>query len=58
MRHQQFKINVGNKLVIFLQSDECPCCSFSVKIIRMKNLRKADLCEYCSLSLHFLVVQF
>ncbi|KAM4777629.1 cytosolic phospholipase A2 epsilon-like isoform 4-T4 [Cyanocitta cristata] len=37
------------------QSDECPCCSFFVKIIRMKNLRKADLFSqtdcYVSLSL-------
>uniref|UniRef100_A0A8C9KY05 Phospholipase A2 n=1 Tax=Serinus canaria TaxID=9135 RepID=A0A8C9KY05_SERCA len=37
------------------ESDECPCCSFSVKIIRMKNLRKADLFSqtdcYISLSL-------
>ncbi|XP_068873520.1 cytosolic phospholipase A2 epsilon-like isoform X3 [Aphelocoma coerulescens] len=36
-------------------SDECPCCSFFVKIIRMKNLRKADLFSqtdcYVSLSL-------
>ncbi|XP_062351300.1 cytosolic phospholipase A2 epsilon-like [Cinclus cinclus] len=37
------------------ESDECPCCSFFVKIIRMKNLRKADLFSqtdcYVSLSL-------
>ncbi|XP_071600778.1 cytosolic phospholipase A2 epsilon-like [Heliangelus exortis] len=25
------------------ESEECPCCSLSVKIIRMRNLRKADL---------------
>ncbi|XP_077640276.1 cytosolic phospholipase A2 epsilon [Lonchura striata] len=37
------------------ESDECPCCSFFVKIIRMKNLRKADIFSqtdcYISLSL-------
>ncbi|XP_039923289.1 cytosolic phospholipase A2 epsilon-like [Hirundo rustica] len=37
------------------ESDECPCCSFLVKIIGMKNLRKADLFSqtdcYISLSL-------
>ncbi|XP_068049539.1 cytosolic phospholipase A2 epsilon-like [Anomalospiza imberbis] len=37
------------------ESDECPCCSFFVKIIRMKNLRKADMFSqtdcYISLSL-------
>lgn len=58
MRHRKFNINAGNNCVIFLQSEECPCCSLSVKIIRMRNLRKADLCEYHSLSLCFSVVQF
>ncbi|XP_065493134.1 cytosolic phospholipase A2 epsilon-like isoform X2 [Caloenas nicobarica] len=37
------------------ESEECPCCSLSVKIIRMRNLRKADLFSqadcYVSLSL-------
>ncbi|KAK4822288.1 hypothetical protein QYF61_012363 [Mycteria americana] len=40
------------------ESEECPCCSLSVKIIRMRNLRKADLCEYRSLSLWFPAVLF
>ncbi|XP_064002338.1 cytosolic phospholipase A2 epsilon-like isoform X2 [Pogoniulus pusillus] len=37
------------------ESEECPCCSLSVKIIGMRNLRKADLLSqtdcYVSLSL-------
>ncbi|XP_005143973.2 cytosolic phospholipase A2 epsilon-like [Melopsittacus undulatus] len=37
------------------ESEECPCCSLSVKIIRMRNLRKVDLFSqtdcYVSLSL-------
>ncbi|XP_009568343.2 cytosolic phospholipase A2 epsilon [Cuculus canorus] len=37
------------------ETEECPCCSLSVKIIRMRNLRKADLFSqtdcYVSLSL-------
>lgn len=48
MKHKQFNSHAGNNFVIFLQSEECPCCSLSVKIIRMRNLRKADLCEYQS----------
>ncbi|XP_009472038.1 PREDICTED: cytosolic phospholipase A2 epsilon-like [Nipponia nippon] len=37
------------------ESEECPCCSLSVKIIRMRNLTKADMFSqtdcYVSLSL-------
>ncbi|XP_009986930.1 PREDICTED: cytosolic phospholipase A2 epsilon-like [Tauraco erythrolophus] len=37
------------------ENEECPCCSLSVKIIRMRNLRKTDLFSqadcYVSLSL-------
>lgn len=53
MKHKQVNIYAGNNFVIFLQSEECPCYSLSVKIIRMRNLRKADLREYPYLSLRF-----
>lgn len=56
MKHKPFNVYATNCFVIFLQCEECPCSSLSVKVIRMRNLRKADLCEYHSFSL--IVVQF
>ncbi|XP_042647170.1 cytosolic phospholipase A2 epsilon isoform X5 [Tyto alba] len=45
----------GQRHKIWTKSEECPCCSLSVKIVRMRNLRKADLFNqtdcYVSLSL-------